>query len=304
MGWIAGLPARVRRVAPERLLLVILALIALGLWWGAARVLPRPLEVTALAVGDGEAYLIRAPSGHCVLLDGGSRSQTKVGSEVLVPNLLLLGARRLDAVLISHPDADHVNGLPDVLEALPVARVLDPEIPDEGTAYQQVVAICKAKAIPRFQVRAGQQINLDRQTRLRILAPGPNLLAGTSADTNNNSLVVLLEFGRTRMLFTGDLQAEGEALLLARVNDLRADVLTAAHHGSRNGTGDALLDAVRPHIVVVSAGGGEEHPHPDTLRRLRDRGTVILRTDVHGQVRLRSNGSTWRVSTFRNANDR
>lgn len=300
MGWIAGLPARLRRVAPERLLLAVLALVAIGLWWAAARVLPRPLEVTALAVGDGDAYLIRAPSGHCVLLDGGSRSQTKVGSEVLVPNLLLLGARRLDAVLISHPDADHVNGLPDVLEALPVARVLDPEIPDESTEYQRVVAICRAKGIPRFQVRAGQRINLDRQTRLRILAPGPNLLAGTSADTNNNSLVCMLEYGRTRMLFTGDLQEEGEALLLARANDLRADVLTAAHHGSRNGTGDALLDAVRPHIVVISAKGGEAHPHPDTLRRLRDRGAVILRTDVHGQVRLRSNGRTWKVSTFRN----
>lgn len=298
--WIAGLLARLRRVAPERLLLVILALVALGLWWAAVRVLPRPLEVTALAVGDGDAYLIRAPSGRCILLDGGSRSQAKVGTEVLVPNLLLLGARRLDAVIISHPDADHVNGLPDVLEELPVARVLDPEIPDEGTDYQQVVAICKAKAIPRFQLRAGQQINLDRQTRLRILAPGSNLLVGTSSDTNNNSLVCLLEYGRTRMLFTGDLQEEGEALLRSRVNDLQADVLTAAHHGSRNGTSEALLDAVRPRIVVISAQGGEEHPHPGTLRRLRDRGAVILRTDVHGQIRLRSNGSTWRFTTFRN----
>ncbi|MHB9105743.1 MAG: ComEC/Rec2 family competence protein [Armatimonadota bacterium] len=203
--WIAGLLARLRRVAPERLLLVMLALVALGLWWGAARMLPRPLEVTALAVGDGDAYLIRTPSGRCVLLDGGSRSETKVGTEVLVPNLLLLGARRLDAVIISHPDADHVNGLPDVLEALPVARVLDPEIPEDGTAYQQVVAICKAKAIPRFQVRAGQQINIDRQTHLRILAPGENLLAGTSSDANNNSLVCLLEYGRCypHLLCTG-----------------------------------------------------------------------------------------------------
>ncbi|MHB9105800.1 MAG: ComEC/Rec2 family competence protein [Armatimonadota bacterium] len=103
------------------------------------------------------------------------------------------------------------------------------------------------------------------------------------------------------MLFTGDLQEEGEALLLSRTDDLRADVLTAAHHGSRNGTGDALLDAVQPHVTVISAQGGDQHPHPDTLRRLRDRGAVILRTDVHGQIRLRSNGKTWRVATFRDA---
>jgi len=297
--WITGLLVRLRRVAPERLLLVILALTALALWWGAVHLLPRPLEVTALAVGDGDCYLIRAPSGHCLLLDGGSRSQQDVGAEVLVPNLLLLGVRRLDAVLISHPDADHVNGLPDVLDALPVARVLDPDLPNDSTDYQKIVEICKEKGIPRYPLRAGRQINLDRQTRLRVLAPGAPLLAGTASDPNNNSLVCLLEFGNTRMLLTGDLEAEGEAVLLARGGDLRADVLTAAHHGSRTGTGDALLDVVHPRIVVISSRGSAQHPDPDTLRRLRDRGIRILRTDVHGQIRLRSDGRTWRVATYR-----
>jgi len=295
----AKLLARLRRVAPERLLLIVLALIALGLWWWAVRMLPRPLEVTALSVGDGDAYLIRAPSGRCIMLDGGSRSRTDIGVEVLVPNLLLLGVRRLDAVIISHPDADHLNGLPDVIDALPVARVLDPDIPNDNTGYQQVVEMCKAKGIPRYPLRAGQQITLDRQTRLRVLAPGPQLLSGTSSDTNNNSLVCMLEFGRSRMLLTGDLEAEGEALLLSRSRDLRADVLTAAHHGSRTGTSEALLDAVQPRIVIISSSGSEDHPHLQTLRRLREHGVSILRTDVHGRIRLRSDGKTWRVATLR-----
>jgi competence protein ComEC len=300
-GWMAALLARLRRVAPERLLLVILALVVLGLWLAVWRVLPRPLEVTALSVGDGDSYLIRAPSGRCVLLDGGSRSRLDIGAEVLVPNLLLLGVRRLDAVIISHPDADHVNGLPDVLDALPVARVLDPHLPGDNTDYQQIVEVCKENEIPRYRLRAGGQINIDRHTRLRVLAPGPRLLSGTSSDTNNNTLVCLLEFGSTRMLLTGDLEAEGEAALLARTGDLRADVLTAAHHGSRTGTSEALLNAVRPRVVVISSRGSEQHPHEDTLRRLRDRGIRILRTDVHGQVRLRSDGRTWRTATFRHA---
>jgi len=233
------------------------------------------------------------------MLDGGSRSRTDIGAEVLVPNLLLLGVRRLDAVIISHPDSDHLNGLPDVLDALPVKRVLDPDIPNDNSGYQRVVEICKEKGIPRYPLQAGRQITLDRRVRLRMLAPGAQLLSGTSSDTNNNCLVGMLEFGSCRMLFTGDLEAEGEGLLLSRGGNLRADVLTAAHHGSRTGTSEALLDVVQPRIVVISSGGGEQHPHPETLRRLRHRGIRILRTDVQGQIRLRSDGRTWRVATFR-----
>lgn len=298
-GWLAHL----RRIAPERLLLISLVLAAAAMWWWAAYSLPRPLEVTALAVGDGDAYLIRAPSGRCLLLDSGSRSLSEVGEQVLVPNLLLLGVRRLEAVIVTHPDSDHVNGLPEVLEALPVRRLLDPELPGENTAYQQVIEICKSKNIPRYPLRAGHVINLDKRTRLRVLAPGARLLAGTSSDTNNNCVVSLLEFGRTRMLFTGDLEAEGEAALLARGNDLRADVLTAAHHGSRTGTGSALLDAVQPRITVISSRGDLTgmHPHVSVLQRLREHGIRILRTDVHGQIRLRSDGKSWRVTTYRDA---
>lgn len=288
---------------PEHLLLMVLAVLAVGLWWSAISLLPRPLEVVGLAVGDGDAWLIRTPSGRCVLWDGGSRSMSDVGERVLVPNLLLLGVHRLDAIIATHPDSDHVNGLPAIIDALPVARLLDPAQPDESTAFRQVTDLCLAKGIPRFPLRAGDVVHLDRHTRLRILAPGPVLLTGTNSDTNNNCLVAVLEYRGVRMLFTGDLEAEGEQALFARKPDLRAQVMTVAHHGSHTGTTGVLLDAVHPELACISARGdlAGRHPDPGVLARLRARGIAVLRTDVHGQLRLRSDGRQWSYTTYRDA---
>lgn len=293
--------ARLRTVAPERFLLLALAVLAAGLWLVAYLNWPRPLEVVSFAVGDGDAFLIRAPNGKAVLIDSGSRSQKGVGARVLTPNLLLLGVRKLDAIIITHPDSDHVNGLPDVLDALPTGMLLDPEIPSEYSEYQQVVEMAKQKEIPRYLARAGRLINLGGGVRLRLLAPVDPLITGTSSDTNNNSVVTLLEYGHTRMLFTGDMQAEEETALLARGGNLHADAMVAAHHGSRNGTSAALLDAVRPYIAIISSRGNLEgdHPHPETLDRLRTRGIRILRTDVHGQIHLSTYGKGWKVTTYR-----
>ncbi len=294
---------RLRQVAPERLLLVALVLLAVGLWAWIARVWPRPLEVTALSVGDGDALLIRTPSGKAVLIDAGSRFATDVGERVIVPNLMLAGVRQLDAVMISHPDEDHVNGLPGVLDALPVKMLLDPEIPSDGTEYQKVLHLARRKEIPCYRARAGGTVDLGDGVALHLLAPGPTLLAATTPGgvTNNNSIVCLLTYRRARMLFTGDLELDGERALLDAHADLRADVLKVAHHGSQWGTSDAFLDAVRPYHAVISCRGGTSsvHPHPAVLQRLRAHGVQILRTDVSGEIHLTTYGEGWRILTYR-----
>ncbi|HEY3415751.1 MAG TPA: MBL fold metallo-hydrolase, partial [Armatimonadota bacterium] len=121
------------------------------------------------------------------------------------------------------------------------------------------------------------------------------------ADENNNSVVCLLEYGKARMLFAGDLQEAGEQALLARKADLRADVLKVGHHGSHTGTSEAFLQAVHPRWAVVSCSGNlsSGFPHEEVLARLRDHGAQILRTDVSGQVRLTTYGGEWKVGTFR-----
>ncbi len=301
MEYLRGWIARARRIAPERYLLLLLALLAAGLWLAAYLSLPRPLEVVSFSVGDGDCFLIRAPSGRNVMIDCGSHDFKDIGARVIVPNLLLLGVHRLDAIIISHPDSDHVNGYPDVLDALPVGMLLDPEIPDDLSQYQQVVELAKQKEIPRFRARAGEQLNLGGGVRLHLLAPVDPLITGTDSDTNNNCVVSMLEYRHARMLLTADLQQVGERAMLARGGNLRADIIEAAHHGSHNGCSEALLDTVKPFAAVISCNGDPNsgHPHPATLARLRQRGIRILRTDVLGQIHFTTYGKDWQVTSYR-----
>ncbi|HEY3416236.1 MAG TPA: MBL fold metallo-hydrolase, partial [Armatimonadota bacterium] len=160
-----------RRMAPERLLLLALVVLAVGLWVAAGRSLPRPLEVVAFAVGDGDALLIRTPGGRTMLIDGGSRSIPQVGEGVLVPNLMLLGVRKLDVVLITHPDSDHLNGLPAVLANLPTGQLLDTDPSCDNTSYQRIREYARQHNIPHQRLRAGSVITLDSRMRLRVLSP-------------------------------------------------------------------------------------------------------------------------------------
>ncbi|MHB9132309.1 MAG: ComEC/Rec2 family competence protein [Armatimonadota bacterium] len=300
IGQLRQVLTRLRQIAPERYLLLGLLLVAVGLWVFALRSLPRPLEVTAFAVDDGDAFLIRAPSGRTVLLDGGSRDITEVGERVLLPNLLLLGVRRLDAIIVTHPDSDHLNGLPAVMEAMPVGMLLEPELPGDTTAYQQLLESARQHNIPHYRATAGERLNLGGGVHMNLLAPADTRLSGTPADDNNNSVVCLLSYRQARMLFTGDLQEEGEQALLAQARDLRAQVLKVAHHGSMHGSCDAFLTAVQPSLALISSSGSASHPHPAVLDRLRARGVQVLRTDVLGETTLRTDGAGWQVRSYRN----
>lgn len=293
--------AACRKIAPERFVLLVLALLAVLVWGYVIGTRPRPLEVVAFAVGDGDSFLIRAPSGRAVLIDGGSRTFGNIGKQVLVPNLHLYGVRRLDAVIVTHPDTDHVNALDEVLAAVPVGLLLESGTTSDTPEYQQFCTQAQRRHVPRRLVRAGDRLQLGGGVTLHMLAPGHTLLHGTNSDTNSNSVVCLLTYGKSRLLFTGDLEGEGEAGLLARGGDLQADILCVAHHGSRYGTSPALLDAVHPTQAIISARGSTAagHPHPETLARLQRRGIIIWRTDIHGQLRLTTTGAEWSVEPYK-----
>ena len=152
-------------------MLLLLAVMAAVVWIVAFQLWPRPLEVVSFAVGKGDAFLIRSPNGRTVMIDGGSSEIPDVGNRILVPNLLLLGVRKLDAIIITHPDSDHYNGLSAVIKSLPVRMVLDPQMPCDNTPYLQLVATIRERKIPYFPLRAGACINFSPTCRLSVLAP-------------------------------------------------------------------------------------------------------------------------------------
>jgi competence protein ComEC len=289
--------ARLRRVAPERWVILGLVLLALGGWAWVWQSWPRSLELIAIPVGAGDALLLRTSARQCVLIDGGSRSGEAVGREVLVPTLYLLGVRRLDAVLITHPDADHCNGLADVLAEVPVGRVVTAAGAAEAPVVQRVLAMARRRHVRCAQVGAGDTLTLAGAVRLHVLSPPAGRPVAPFLNDNNRSVVCRLEYGRTRALLTGDLEAFGEAGLLARGADLRAEVLKVAHHGSGSSCTPGFLRAVHPRWALISCPGDGQHPNRRVLARLGRTGARILRTDAHGLVRLRSDGVRWQVWT-------
>ena len=290
----------------EIILLLVLAVAAALLWLHIWRGTQQALVVTFLDVGQGDATLIRAPSGRSVLIDGGGRAGTSagashVGTRILLPALLASGVRRLDAVVLTHAHDDHVGGLPDVLEQVPVGMILDPQMKHPTASYRNFTQTAEKNRIPVKRAVAGQALNLGGGAVAHVLHPGPQRLVGTSDDLNNNSVVIRLTHGRISFLLPGDLDAEGEEFLLAHTGDLASTVLKVPHHGSDAGTTMAFLRAVKPAVAVISVGRGNpfDLPDPDTLERLKVAGARILRTDVDGAVTITTNGETWQVSTHR-----
>lgn len=258
----------------------------------------RVLTVRFLDIGQGDSALIQW-AGHAMLVDGGPRDHT----DVLLADLKKYGVSRIDWMVASHPHEDHIGGLIGVLNAMPVAHFLD-----SGLNTGSPVQIQMLKAIQKqntdFQIaKAGTRLDLGDGAALQILAPPSPLLKGTSSDPNNNSVVARLDYGGVRILFTGDMEGPERAWLfsgtdsvLGGPNPLRADVLKAAHHGSRNGTTAALLKRVQPRYVVLSCARGNSygHPHKQALTAIKNAASVteLFRTDLEGIITLTTDGKT------------
>jgi competence protein ComEC len=199
-----------------------------------------------------------------------------------VPALAGLGVRRLDAVVLTHPDRDHCGGLLDLTAYLPVGELWT------AVGWRRDGCIRELLLAPGVALRplwAGERARLGAW-RLTVLHPSP----GERGGGNERSVVLRAETGRHRVLLTGDLGAPGEARLLARHpgEELAADVLKVGHHGSRGATSGAFLDAVKPRLALISAGPGNlyGHPSPVVLDRLARRGVRALSTDRAGMIRV------------------
>jgi competence protein ComEC len=254
------------------------------------------LEIHFIDVGQGDAVAIRTPADRWILVDAGPRDEGfDAGERRVLPFLRSRGAERVEALVLTHPHADHVGGAPAVLGALPVGRVIDPGLPAGTPWYLDALRAAEARRVPWSEAREGRTLALDGVV-VEFLWPRPGSLDFV-ADANKISAVIRVRFGGFSALLTGDAGEEEEAAILARNPGLRAQLLKAGHHGSRTSTSAALLDAVRPGLVVISAGRRNRygHPAPETLRRLEARGIAVARTDREGTVSVRvpAGGAGW-----------
>ncbi|NUT55606.1 MAG: DUF4131 domain-containing protein [Thermoleophilia bacterium] len=249
---------------------------------------PTGLRLTVLDVGQGDAILLQVPEG-AVLVDQGP-PEAEVASQVRK-----LGLRRLSALVLTHPQRDHIGGAEDVLRRLAVDRVLDPRLATSGPYERDALAEAAERHVPVEETRAGDGFTLGR-LRLRVLWPDR---AGTPGeDPNLLPIVLLASYGEVDALLTAD----AETSVTARLRSERVEILKVAHHGSADPGLAAELRELRPDVAVISCGRNNDygHPTPSTLAALRDSpGLRLYRTDEDGRVVLETDGRRISVRTDR-----
>lgn len=245
-------------------------------------------------VGQGDAIFIETPSGHQLLVDGGP------GTVVLekLAEVMPFWDRSIDAIILTHPHADHVDGLVEVVDRYRVDTVYT-----TGVAYATSAEIAFEQRVSDDEnvviVGAPRTIDLGDGVTLELIYPQSSLENERMKDVNDASIVGILRYGKTSILLTGDIGNEAELGLIPFLDE-SIDVLKVGHHGSRYSTSTALLEAIQPSVAVISSGAGNDygHPHPETLERLEAFDVTTLRTDQDGDVRLLSDGGEPWLTTF------
>jgi competence protein ComEC len=245
------------------------------------------VEIVSLDVGQGDAVAVRSPKGRWVVVDAGPRSRRfDAGRARVVPFLKQRGVRQIEALILTHPDLDHIGGAISVLENIPVRTVIAPGLATAREAHLGTLAAARARGIPWVGASALDALELDGMS-IHVLWPDSSLGEGRGT-VNESSVVFSIRFGAFAALFTGDASSEIEARIAHDVQDV--DVLKVGHHGSATSTGASLLERSRPEIAVISVGRANRygHPHPSVLSRLERADARVLRTDRHGTIRIRA----------------
>ena len=271
--------------------------------------LPEGLQITMVDVGQGDCIYLTEDSGIHMLIDGGSSDKSDVADYQMMPYLKYEGVSYLDAVIVTHPDSDHVSGICAMLEQMETSGITI------GTLYLPDVG----ETGRNEEYRNLEQLAQDADVSVRYLSVGDVLQCGgvmltclhpeegwEKTDPNAYSTVLYLKYGNFSALFTGDLEGEGERLVQDRLADfpLAADGITmlkVAHHGSKNSTGAELLQTVNPKIALISAGRNNRygHPHRELIQRLEDCGCRIYRTQQSGAITVRVRNGIVRVEGYR-----
>ncbi|MBW3554219.1 MAG: DNA internalization-related competence protein ComEC/Rec2 [Gemmatimonadetes bacterium] len=283
-----ALSRRLGRVRPAVRAAVALGTIGVALGVAAYRIPTDHVEIHVIDVGQGDAIAIRSPGGRWLLVDAGiAGGDYDAGERRVVPYLAARGVRRLEALVLTHPHADHIGGATSVLRALRPRWVGDPGVSAGSSGYLALLDAAAERGVPWLRLRDGVELEFDGVT-VEFLHPWPT--NAPMEDPNDVSVILRVVYGEFSALLTGDAPAMvEEALVRRRGWGLEADVLKAGHHGSSTSTTGALLEATGASLALISAGRGNRygHPHPVVLARLDSAGVRVLRTDRDGTIIVR-----------------
>lgn len=247
------------------------------------------VEIHFLDVGQGDSTLIRTADA-VILVDTGDIKKSVTQS--IITYLQDLNIEKIDYLFLTHPDADHIGGAPDIIRAFTVTHCLMPDVAKSTQIFTNTVAALEERDVDVIQGKAGMTLTAG-SLRMELLAPNSEKYS----NTNNYSIVFRLVFGENRVLMTGDAETISENEMLAACSPaaLRADILKVGHHGSDTSTGQTFLSRVHPDYAVISVGAGNKYGHPcaETLASLQKAEVEILRTDLSGTIVFRGDGKNF-----------
>lgn len=246
------------------------------------------LTVQILDVGQGSAALIRQGDSF-LLMDGGDKDY----SSYVVSYLKKEGVERLDYVIVSHYDADHLNGVVGVLNAFECKQVLSPDYKADTKVYQSYLRVIEDKNIPVEHPRLGDSYTF-ADSSFRVVCPA----SYSYQDANSNSLGIRLSYGDSSFLICGDCTEESEQDVLYKGTDVHSDVYVANHHGSKYSNSEEFLQAVSPSYVIISCGRDNSYGHPgaSVMLSIQKLGASLFRTDLQGVITAVSDGSNIRFA--------
>ena len=256
------------------------------------------LQTTVIDVGQGNSTLIEFSGGKKMLIDGGGFYDTKfdIGRYVVAPFLWHQRIKKIDIVVLTHPDQDHLGGLIYILEHFDVDEIWSNGEYSNGDLYKEFTKIIRKKNVFHRIVSKNTPDMTIGNTTVKILHPAHpgahKAAAPVRNDFNNNSVVLKMTYGEISMLFPADITEAVERSLVRDKNNVRSTILMAPHHGSSASSTIPLLTAVQPTIVIISCGTNNvfRYPHPDVLERYKDSGAQIFRTDKNGAVTIKTDG--------------
>ncbi|QYO66612.1 ComEC/Rec2 family competence protein [Leptolyngbya sp. 7M] len=273
---------------------------------------PRPdgkLSIDILDVGQGDSAFIIFPNGETMLIDGGGRINysdedsgefvpdlARVGEMVVSEFLWERGLSRIDHIVASHADADHIQGLADVARNFRLGRAYFASVQGESADFAALRNTLSGTSVPIEYLQAGDSFTIGG-VRIDVLYPGST---DSELSENDRSLVLLLSYGDRKILFTGDIEAEAERRLLSRNILGKADIVKVAHHGSRTSSLQKFVDVTNPEYAIIPVGRRSQfgHPHEEVISRWQNAGAHVLTTGRKGTVTIQTDGETIAVSTF------
>lgn len=265
---------------------------------------PKKLELVYLDVNQGDSIVIHTKDNKNMLIDGGGNIRKEIGeantgSQIIIPYLRYKGLNSLDCVFVTHPDADHILGIIELIDYIKIKQiVVSPNIQNN-----KLFISLKAKAnkyyIPIIQMSKGDSIDFKNDLSIECIYPYKNI--SINDNFNNDSLVFYMKYGRRTFLFTGDIEKEAETYIINDYKKLNTDILKSAHHGSKTSSTKEFLDIVTPKIVIISSGKNNSygHPHKEVINRYEELNTEIYNTAIDGAITIKSNSNKLWIFTMK-----